>query len=217
MGQAFGTPKAATTMDINTQIEMLEHNASIAGLKARACKDAARQCVLSNQPESAKERYIHFRGYEGQQANLLKAITALHTQRMTLDAQETNAIVLQTLKATTQQKFKHPLIDAAEVDRITDAIHACGDRVDEDTNQLQTIGSNSQIPDEVWAAFMNECTAGSNASADVGSLPSYNAEPPPAFPSVPETDFPAVKPTITTHGTSNTLNPLGAASSSAFL
>ena len=201
MGQSFSTAlpnKASTEVDINAQIETLEHSASIAGMKAQACKGAARQCILSKQFDSAKERYTHFRGYEGQQANLLKAITALHSQRMTLDAAETNAIVLHTLKATTQRTFKHPLIDSDEVDRITDAIHARGDRVDEDTNQLQTIGSNSHIKfdrDEEWLTFMTECDDTTTMSGlppkSAAALPEYNiAEPPPAFPAVPIEEIP---------------------------
>jgi hypothetical protein len=189
MGQAISTPsKESSQVDINAQIETLEHNASIAGMKAQACKGAARECFRSKQVESAKERYAHFRGYEAQQANLLKAITALHSQRMTLDAAETNAIVLRTLKATTQQKFKHPLIDSAEVDRITDAIHERGDRVDEDTNQLQTIGSSHAFVDDDWDAFISECS-----SAGPTVVPPAYVEPPPAFPSVPTKDVPTLQ------------------------
>ena len=142
---------------INSQIAALEHSASIANLKARNCEQTAKEHIAVKCIATAKEHFAHSKGYRGQHQNLLKAISALHTQRLTLDAEQTNLLVMTTFKKTASQQFNHPLIDPAEVDRITEAMHNRGDRVHEDTEQIGTIGGVQSANDAEFEAFLQEC------------------------------------------------------------
>jgi hypothetical protein len=172
--QRAGDPNA-----LNDKIAQFEHDANIAGLHQIDCIHDAKALLTNGQSEAARQRFAHAQSYKAQNLSLMKAVTAMHAQRVSITTHENNIRILETLKDTARQI--HGGVSPAMVDRVTEDLNDANDYAVMSNGVMAGLGDElAPVHDEEWEQFVQEM---SGASPDTRILVAPNE------PSVP-TNFP---------------------------
>jgi hypothetical protein len=159
--------------DIAAYCKQLEVDASMIRLKAKACEDDARSRYLQGHHQAAQQRFNHSKVYKQQELQIIKTITAMQQQALSIDMQELNRQAMGMMR-TAVKAIHHNSIDPNEVDRISNVLHDCGD---ESAANLDAIHAHAFVEEDTddWDAFV-AAMGGSPPPA-----PSAVAAPPPPF------------------------------------
>jgi hypothetical protein len=172
-------PKAGPPA-LSEKIAQFEHDATLAKLQAADCLHEAKD-LFATDPACARQRFAHAQSFKAQHLSLMKAVTTMHAQRVSIAAHEANVRILATLKDTARLQH-HNSIDPDLVDRITEKLNDANDNAVVNNGVMANLGDElAPMQDDDWDAFV---LAQRPARADAGEP----AEPNPmVFPATPST------------------------------
>jgi hypothetical protein len=182
-------PKAKTgTANLAAKIEAFEHDAIIAGLRQQDCRREAVELLATGDQDTARQRFAHAQSYKAQSLSLLRAVTAMHAQQLSIATHENNIRILETLKDTAK-RVHHSNLDPNLVDRITEDLNDANDHANVNSGVMDALGDElAPMQDDAWEQFLAE-------QQPSGPIPrNVPDEPVEPFPSAPTGLLPDVAP-----------------------
>jgi hypothetical protein len=150
-------PGSPDQNELNNKIAQFEHDANIAGLHQIDCIHDAKALLRSGQADAARQRFAHAQSYKAQNLSLMKAVTAMHAQRVSITTHENNIRILETLKDTARQI--HGGVSPAMVDRVTEDLNDANDFAQISSGVMAGLGDElAPMHDDEWEAFLKEMT-----------------------------------------------------------
>lgn len=188
-GGAAPGRKPKSDADLGAKIEAFEHDANIAGLHQVECMREARDLLANGERDTARQRFAHAQSYKAQSLGLMRAVTAMHAQRLSIATHDCNLRILDTLKATARHVHFNG-IDPDQVDRVTEDLNDANDYATMNSGVMDSLGDEiAPLHDEDWELFLSETLPAQTPVVRA------NAEEPiedkPMFPSAPTTKLEA--------------------------
>jgi len=143
---------------LQDKIAQFEHDAQLADCHRLDCIAEASGMVKTGNVDGARQRFAHAQSYRQQNSSLMRAVTAMHAQRLSIDTHANNMMILETLKQTARQ-VHHQGIDPDMVDAVTERLTEANDYAAISNGVMSGLGDELAPPvDDEWETFLSEQT-----------------------------------------------------------
>lgn len=116
--------------------------------------EEAKTLLRGGQQEAARQRFAHAQSFKAQNLSLMRAVTAMHAQQLSMKTHEANVLLLATLKATARH-VHHKGIDPDAVDAVTESLNDASDYAAVSNGMMAGLGDElTPVHDEAWDAFL---------------------------------------------------------------